>query len=67
MEKNPVKVEKNPVCVEKNPVKMEKNIAWIPVLEAYVTHWQELETHARVQQWQKQEQEDHNFRHGAEN
>ena len=37
------------------------------VLEAYVTHWQELETHARVQQWQEQEQQDHNFRHGAEN
>ncbi len=37
------------------------------VLEAYVTHWQELETHNRVQQWQEQEQQDHNFRHGAEN
>jgi hypothetical protein len=37
------------------------------VLEAYVTHWQELETHARIQQWQEQEQQDHNFRHGAEN
>ena len=31
------------------------------------THWQELETHAGVQQWQEQEQQDHNFRHGAEN
>ena len=37
------------------------------VLEAYVAHWQELKTHSRVQQWQEQEQQDHNFRHGAEN
>ncbi len=37
------------------------------VLEAYVTHWQELETHDRVQQWQEQEKQDHNFRHGAKN
>jgi major membrane immunogen (membrane-anchored lipoprotein) len=35
--------------------------------DAYVTHWQELETHNRVQQWQEQEQQDQNFRHGAEN
>ncbi len=37
------------------------------VLEAYVTHWHELGTHDRVQRWQEQEQQDHNFRHGAEN
>ncbi len=37
------------------------------VLEAYVTHWQELETHDRVQQWQEQEQQVHSIRHGAEN
>jgi hypothetical protein len=28
---------------------------------------QELEMHDRVQQWQEQEQQDHNFWHGAEN
>ena len=47
------------------------------VIEAYVTHWQELETQGRVQQRQEQEiqvcnvpkyakfigGEDHNFRH----
>jgi len=42
------------------------------VIEAYVTHWQELENYIRVQQWQELEHakltggEDHNFRHGAE-
>ncbi len=51
------------------------------VIEVYFTHWQELENHIRVQQWQEQGKqdrcesehakfiggEDHNFRHGAEN
>ena len=37
------------------------------VLEAYVTHWQELETKDRVEQRQEQEKQDHNFRHGSEN
>jgi hypothetical protein len=39
------------------------------VIEAYITHWQEVVTHwqeieklIRVKQWQEQ---DHNFRHGA--
>ena len=49
------------------------------VIEAYVTHWQELEKQDRVQQGQEIEKqdhnlskytvfirEDHNFRHGAE-
>ena len=48
------------------------------VIEAYVTHWQELEKQDRVQQGQELEQQDHNlskyaifirvdhnFRHGA--
>ena len=39
------------------------------VIEAYVTHWQELEKQDQVQQWQEQAEtiggEDHNFRHGA--
>ncbi len=49
------------------------------VIEAHVTHWQELENQDRVQQGQEIEKqdhnlskytvfigEDHNFRHGAE-
>ena len=49
------------------------------VIEAHVTHWQELYSHIKVQHWQEQtqpihivfesskseEDRDHNFRHGA--
>ncbi len=37
------------------------------VLEAYVMHWQELETHDSVQEGQEQNKQYHNFRHVAEN
>jgi hypothetical protein len=37
------------------------------ILEAYVTHWQELETKDQVQQGQEHEQQDHNFRYRSEN